>query len=159
VLTTWPSSQATGKIDRVYSAAQDSDFLLYDGMGDIIYDLKTDGSFHSIDLERDVLGQVVGQCNLTTWQRWQFVVFSAACGCDYIDNPVNWGITKLYKLVSDNLTLAEDALIALIASKAKDAASSYNMIYVYTPYNTVMKYIYLAADINTSLLERSICEV
>ena len=54
---------------------------------------------------------------------WQFVVFSAACGCDYIDNPVGWGATKLYKLVSDNLALAEDALITLIASKAADAAA------------------------------------
>ena len=116
-------SQAAGKIDRVYSAAQDSDFLVYDGMGDIIYDLKSDGSFHSIMLERDVLGQVVGQYNFTKWHRWQFVIFSAACGCDYIDNPTHWGAAKLYKLVSENLAMTEDALISLVASKATDAAA------------------------------------
>ena len=56
-----------GAIDLVYSAAQDSDFLVYHGMGEIIYDLRNDGSFKAVDLERDVLGKVIGQFNFTHW--------------------------------------------------------------------------------------------
>jgi 5'-3' exonuclease len=40
---------ADGELDLVYSAAQDSDFLLYNGMGDIMYDLRQDGAFHRIN--------------------------------------------------------------------------------------------------------------
>ena len=108
-------------MDYVYSAAQDSDFLLYEGMGEIIYDLKADGSFHSVELERDVLGKVVGSYNFSRWERRHFVAWSAACGCDYLDNPKGVGAATLYKLVEGNLSLSEDALLTLIAAKAADA--------------------------------------
>ena len=32
-----------------------------------IYDLRNDGSFKAVDLERDVLGKVIGQFNFTHW--------------------------------------------------------------------------------------------
>jgi hypothetical protein len=51
-------------INLVYSAAQDSDFLVYQGMGEIIYDLHDDGSFKLVDLHRDVLGKKIKECNL-----------------------------------------------------------------------------------------------
>ena len=58
----------SGLIDLVYSAAQDSDFLLYPGMGEIMYDLKADGSFHAVSLERDVLGKRVGSHDFSKWE-------------------------------------------------------------------------------------------
>ena len=61
--------QMSGAIDLVYSAAQDSDFLLYPGMGEIMYDFKHDSSFHVVDLDRDVLGLRVGQYDFTNWER------------------------------------------------------------------------------------------
>ena len=66
------------------SAAEYSDFLLYEGMGDIMYDLRWDGSFHSIDLERDVFGKAIGAYNFGGWERRHFVVWSAACGCSLV---------------------------------------------------------------------------
>lgn len=109
----------SGLIDLVYSAAQDSDFLLYPGMGEIMYDLKADGSFHAVSLERDVLGKRVGSHDFSKWERWQFIVWSASCGCDYVDNPAKgMGLQRLYDLVSSNLNLSQEDLITAVASKA-----------------------------------------
>jgi hypothetical protein len=114
---------ADGEVDIVYSAAQDSDFLLYSGMGDIMYDLRGDGTFHRINFEADVLGKAIGQFNFRDGTAPHFRLWSAACGCDYVDNPPGWGAIKLHKLVYDNLSLSEAELIRLIASKATDATS------------------------------------
>ena len=109
----------SGLIDLVYSAAQDSDFLLYPGMGEIMYDLRADGSFHAVSLERDVLGKRVGSHDFSKWERWQFIVWSASCGCDYVDNPAKgMGLQRLYDLVSSNLNLSQEDLITAVASKA-----------------------------------------
>ena len=83
-----------GELDLVYSAAQDSDFLLYSGMGDIMYDLRQDGSFHRINYESDVHGKRIGQFNFQGWTVAQFRTWSAACGCDYVDNPPLFGAVK-----------------------------------------------------------------
>ena len=112
-----------GLIDLVYSAAQDSDFLVYHGMGDIMYELHNDGSFKLVFLELDVLGKVIGQFNFTQWSMSAFRVWSASCGCDYISNPPKMGAVKLYQLINANLQLDESALIDLVASKALGASS------------------------------------
>lgn len=112
-----------GELDLVYSAAQDSDFLLYSGMGNIMYDLRGDGSFHRINYELDVHGKIIGQFNFQGWTVEQFRTWSAACGCDYVDNPRLFGAVKLYHLVRDNLSLSQSALIDVISSKADHAAS------------------------------------
>ena len=107
----------------MYSAAQDSDFLVYPGMGEIMYDLKLDGTFHSVSLDRDVLGKKVGNYSFESWEHPHFIAFSAACGCDYIDNPKGVGLASLYKLVNSNLALSQDELLTLIASKAENATA------------------------------------
>jgi 5'-3' exonuclease len=112
-----------GVVDLVYSAAQDSDFLLYSGMGDIMYDLRQDGTFKRINYEADVHGRAIEQFNFSGWSVEQFRVWSAACGCDYVDNPPTWGAVKLYHLVSEHLQLSLLDLIGVVASKASDASS------------------------------------
>ena len=115
--------RSDGAIDLVYSAAQDSDFLVYQGMGEIIYDLHNDGSFKLVDLHRDVLGKKIKEFDFTCWSETTFRVWSASCGCDYVENPVGVGAVKLYKLINSNLALDEDALVNLVASKAANASA------------------------------------
>lgn len=115
--------RSDGAIDLVYSAAQDSDFLVYQGMGEIIYDLHNDGSFKLVDLHRDVLGKKIKEFDFACWSETTFRVWSAACGCDYVENPVGMGAVKLYKLINSNLALDEDDLVKLVASKAANASA------------------------------------
>ena len=115
--------RSDGAIDLVYSAAQDSDFLVYQGMGEIIYDLHSDGSFKLVDLHRDVLGKKIKEFDFACWSETTFRVWSAACGCDYVENPVGVGAVKLYKLINPNLALDEDDLVKLVASKAANASA------------------------------------
>ena len=87
------------KLDLVYSATQDSDFLVYNGMGEIMYDLRNDGSFKLIDLQCDVLGKVMGQFNFMHWTESIFRgrrCVAATTG----DNPPNMGAVKLYTLIT-----------------------------------------------------------
>lgn len=71
--------QARGRIDIVYSAAEDSDFLVY-GMRDILHNLKLDGTCHPIKVHEQVLGRAVGCYQFKDWGLSQFQVWSAAGG-------------------------------------------------------------------------------
>ena len=115
--------QRAGHVDLVYSAAQDSDFLLYSGMRHIMYNVQKDGSYRVISLADDVLGNVVGSFSFIGWNVTHFRAWCAACGCDYVDNPKGWGAIKLHRLVSRNLGKSERELLSLLAGCAEDASA------------------------------------
>lgn len=84
-----------GKIDRVLSAAEDSDFLVY-GMDNVMYGLRPDGAFHHISVHEQVIGQHIGEFDFTEWHFFNFRVWSCGCGCDYVDNIHLIGCKKTF---------------------------------------------------------------
>ena len=117
--------QRAGKIDRVLSAAEDSDFLVY-GMDNVMYNLRADGAFHHISVHTQVIGQRIGDYDFSAWQFYHFRVWSCGCGCDYVDNILHIGGKKLYKHVHNNLHLGERELCRLVADKSPTPDAYFN---------------------------------
>ena len=110
-----------GAIDLVYSAAQDSDFLVYHGMGEIIYTIcATTAHSRPSTLSATCSARSSASSTSHTGQESTFRVWSASCGCDYVENPPKVGAVKLYQLIhSSHCALDESALINLVAVEVR----------------------------------------